>query len=348
MDKPDSRTIVTFRILCIQRDTIKDQVPFIGVDKEGRFISGNIDRVLVRDEMASDSMICLTDDIEGNEEYGLYVGISINDSVEITSDDPSFLKVSQLKSKVDEINTTKKDYILDAAILEGPYLDEEGNERDNLWLATVGDETGTVNLVEYGDHFLPNLRKRDKIRIIGALSSNDGIQLSYYGVIEMTGVLDDESLEKLRRGTRIVPPKKDIPIGEGKEVPDGLRVTLQKMHILDNVTRLFLTVDNTRGKNESSLWDARIIQGKKQFERVHFEGPYRRIKNTIPAGVEETGVLSFEPLANSLEQVRVVHKFFVGGLQAYLFDFERIKISGLPITQKIMKCLDIISLPFNF
>jgi hypothetical protein len=33
-------------------------------------------------------------------------------------------------------------------------------------------------------------------------------------------------------------------------------------------------------------------------------------------------------LDDSLEPVRVVLKFFVGGSQAYLFDFERIKISG--------------------
>jgi hypothetical protein len=330
-DKRKDPFSVTLRILCIQRDAIKDNIPYIGLDKDGDSVCGTIDRVHVRDEMASDSMIkCMTNHAGKEQEHGYYVNVDINDSVELLPDDPSFLKVWELKSKIEDINTTKRDYVLEAVVVDGPFADPEESDRtgEATLVATVGDETGLIDLVEYGGHFIDNLNKGDKVRITGALSTNSGIQLSPYGVIEKTGVLDDDSIEKLRRGTRIVPPKKAIPIGEGKEVPDGLQVTLQKMHVLDNVTRLFLTVDNTRGKDESSLWDARLIQGKKQFEREHTGGPYRGIKYTIPAGVEETGVLSFEPLDDSLEPVRVVLKFFVGGSQAYLFDFERIKISG--------------------
>jgi hypothetical protein len=87
-----------------------------------------------------------------------------------------------------------------------------------------------------------------------------------------------------------------------------------------------LTIENISKKNDASQWDTRLIQGKKQFASVFGSGePYR--KNTIPAGIEETGVLLFEPLADSIEPVRVIVKFNVSSMGFYLFDFEGIKIS---------------------
>ena len=107
---------IPLRILCIQKDTVSQSVPFLAIDKDLRFINGTIDRALVRDEMVGDTMVkCITDDLEGDEEEGLYIGISINNSIELVKDDSSFLKVSQLTSKIKDIDTTRRDYILEAS-----------------------------------------------------------------------------------------------------------------------------------------------------------------------------------------------------------------------------------------
>ena len=59
----------------------------------------------------------------------------------------SFLKVSQLTSKIKDIDTTGREYILEAAILDGPYLDDTVSDQSTYW-APVGDETGLIHLVD--------------------------------------------------------------------------------------------------------------------------------------------------------------------------------------------------------
>jgi hypothetical protein len=148
-------------------------------------------------------------------------------------------------------------------------------------------------------------------------------------VIEKTGVLGYEYLEKLRRGTKIFPPKMVLRIGRSQIVPGKLKVTLHKMHLLDHLTRLFLIVENISEKFEAVQSDARLIQGKKQFGRVYgSDKANRNIKNKIPAGIEETGVLLFEPLSDSIEPVKVHLEFFVSDGRNSVFDFDGIKISG--------------------
>ena len=41
---------IPLRILCIQKDTDSQSVPFLAIDKDVRFICGTIDRALVRDD----------------------------------------------------------------------------------------------------------------------------------------------------------------------------------------------------------------------------------------------------------------------------------------------------------
>ena len=103
------------------------------------------------------------------------------------------------------------------------------------------------------------------------------------------------------------------------------------MHFLDDFTRLFLTIENISEKNESGLnqTNIRLLQGKQQFECIYRTDPsFRKIKNIIPAGIEETGVLLFEPLTDIQDPVKFRFKFYVEQTGYCLFDFEAIKISN--------------------
>ena len=281
--------------------------------------------------MVSDTMVkCITDDLEGDEEEGIYIGISINDSIELVKDDSSFLKASQLKSKINDIDTTRRHYVLEGAILDGPYLDDTVSDKNTYW-ALVGDETGLIHLVDYNDRFLSRLHKGDTIKIIGALSLTDGIQLGYYGVIEKIGVLGYDSLEKLRQGIRIIPPNKVATIGQSKVAPNArIKVILHKIHHLNDFTRLFLTIENMNDNKEITFYrkNLRLFQGKEQFECVYDDDRYyRNVKDSIPAAIEETGVLLFEPLRNGKDPIRFHFKFYVKNAGYAVFHFDSINIS---------------------
>jgi predicted ArsR family transcriptional regulator len=326
---------IPLRILSIQKDTVSQSVPFLAIDKDVRFICGTLDRALVRDEMVSDTMVkCVTDDLEGDEEEGLYIGISINHSIELVKDDSSFPKVSQLTSKIKDIDTTRREYVLEAAILDGPYLDDTVSDQSTYW-APVGDETGLIHLVD--DRFLPSLHKGDTIKIIGALPLTEGIQLGYYGVIEKIGELGYDSLEKLRKQTRIFPPNKVVTIERTQLASEAfLKVILHRMHLLNDFTRLFLTIENINENKEVTFYrkELRLFQGKKQFECLYHSDRYsRNVKDTIPAGIEETGVLLFEPLGNSQDPVRFHFKFRVEGFGYASFNFDGINLSKKRICQ---------------
>ena len=103
------------------------------------------------------------------------------------------------------------------------------------------------------------------------------------------------------------------------------------MHLWDDFTRLFLKIENINEENDCRFVrsDLRMFQGKKQFECLYGGGDssVRIVKSIIPAGIEEDGVLHFEPLGDSQDPVRFHLRLFVSGIGDCTFDFAGIKIS---------------------
>jgi hypothetical protein len=54
---------------------------------------------------------------------------------------------------------------------------------------------------------------------------------------------------------------------------------------------------------------------------------FRKIKKTIPAGIEEDGVLLFEPLGDSQDPVRFQLRLYVVRIGDCMFDFDGIDIT---------------------
>jgi hypothetical protein len=96
--------------------------------------------------------------------------------------------------------------------------------------------------------------------------------------------------------------------GQAKEAQKaGVKVILHKMHILHDRIRLFLTIENMNEKQEITFRRSglKLFQGKRQFSCLYMnDSSFRNVKETIPAGIEETGVLLFEPLINKQDPIR--------------------------------------------
>ncbi len=90
---------------------------------------------------------------------------------------------------------------------------------------------------------------------------------------------------------------------------EGIFVTLRKVEFAKDYTAAFLTVENRNNDGTELSWctlssDPLAIQGKRQFA-VTLHGPrFRQIKQTIPSGIEERGVIKFEPLDPTREKVK--------------------------------------------
>ena len=101
------------------------------------------------------------------------------------------------------------------------------------------------------------------------------------------------------------------------------------MHLLSDYTRLFVTIENTNENTAIDLvtYDLVAIQGKKQFGHIYnIDSRYRMIKHRIPPGIEETGVLLFEPLNTTWDDVRFVLPFRDNALKTEQFIFD-VKLS---------------------
>jgi hypothetical protein len=97
------------------------------------------------------------------------------------------------------------------------------------------------------------------------------------------------------------PPKKTVIVEKTQE-QQGIRMTLHKVEFSDKNTRAYLTIENLNKTGSEDLnfrdSDSIAIQGKTQFGTTtgSSDVKYKNIKTTIPPGIEENGVVLFEPL----------------------------------------------------
>ena len=97
---------------------------------------------------------------------------------------------------------------------------------------------------------------------------------------------------------RLNQPTKVVNINQTQE-KNNIKVTLHKVEFSDKNTRAYLTVENTNPSEDITFddYNSRAIQGKTQFITTNsYDVDYPKIVSTIPAGIEENGVVLFEPL----------------------------------------------------
>jgi hypothetical protein len=114
----------------------------------------------------------------------------------------------------------------------------------------------------------------------------------------------DSSILKLRHDVKgpdaqaINPAEKTI-VQEETQTKGGIKVILHKVEFSPKNTRVFLTVDNLNQKAAITFYDtgAKAIQGKKQYATTYsYDTEFPNINSDIPPGIEENGIILFEPL----------------------------------------------------
>jgi hypothetical protein len=92
---------------------------------------------------------------------------------------------------------------------------------------------------------------------------------------------------------------KHVVAVEETQEHNGMKVTLHKVEFSDRNTGVYLTVENNDPSEDMAFYgsNAKAIQGHRLFATTYSLGPaYPKIESTIPPGIAESGVVSFEPL----------------------------------------------------
>jgi hypothetical protein len=141
---------------------------------------------------------------------------------------------------------------------------------------------------------------QDCVRIVGTTGDTISYRTLFGGNLTALPI-KAQSIEKIDCMFVYEPPKKTIIVEKTQE-QQGIRMTLHKVEFSDKNTRAYLTVENLNKTGSKDLnfrdSDSIAIQGKTQFATTtgSFDVKYKNIKTTIPPGIEENGVVLFEPL----------------------------------------------------
>jgi hypothetical protein len=110
--------------------------------------------------------------------------------------------------------------------------------------------------------------------------------------------INADSVEKVDCTSVIDPASKVITVEQTQE-DNGIRVTLHKVEFADENTRVYLTVENTDPTEEISFYtfNSKAVQGATQFGTTYsFDVDYPKLESDIPPGIQEDGVVIFDPL----------------------------------------------------
>ncbi|MDN5847099.1 MAG: tetratricopeptide repeat protein [Candidatus Nitrosocosmicus sp.] len=162
------------------------------------------------------------------------------------------------------------------------------------------------------------------IRVIGISQPIIEYQNAFGAKLTSASILAD-SIQKVDCAQSLEPAVKVINVGQTME-SDGAFMSLDKLEFSESNTRAYLTIQNIDSSEDLMFneYNSRAIQGNTQYMVINnYDTNYPKIASVIPAGVEEKGVVLFEPL--DLTQDTAQFRFdTTKGFNNIRFDFETI------------------------
>jgi len=171
---------IRLRLLSVGKWRVLWNLPFIAIDKNNKFINGTIDGTKVNIPSSSSSDVLdgikiekwsssSSDVMIECNEGDIYYHVSSGKTIE---DDPYFLKVSDLQTKIKDIKNDESPYFIEANVLQdeptmelSPYEDLDPNF-PRVFVTLIGDDTGKALLMSDDD---PQLKLGDTIQVMAPL-----------------------------------------------------------------------------------------------------------------------------------------------------------------------------------
>ncbi|UOY92496.1 DUF4352 domain-containing protein [Ectobacillus sp. JY-23] len=147
----------------------------------------------------------------------------------------------------------------------------------------------------------PNLQiKQDDVVLVEGT-----VEKAFEGENAMGGkitapVIKAKTVTKSEYKDAFVPTKKIIDVNQ-KVAQSGYDITVNKIEIADDETRVYVTVENN-SKSEISFYsfNAKITQNGQQFEHEsNYDAKYPEVSEDILPGVKSEGILTFKKVADA-------------------------------------------------
>jgi hypothetical protein len=317
------KEVIKLRIISIEKDTGKNEIPFLGMDAHRHWIHCTVDSTLLTDDMIPDSMIeCIPSEYFDDED-GYFLSLSKDDGhIKTIKDDESFPK--PIEFEINHIDLPYNYYVVNAYILqkpEGITIPLENGKTISLFYTTIGDATGQIKVQEFDGLTLNKLSVGDRIKVIGAvarygpLDDERLLQMNEYSSIIKLPTVSASTIDK------VYPKKEEFsksgPVAVSKEqLKNGIHVNLNSLVFFKDYTEAYIRIanDNTDDELELSEGDSSASQNNKHFAITDIRPSSLSPKlgfikpNISPKAFFNSGIIRFEPLDHTQSKAKFQFK----------------------------------------
>lgn len=261
----------------------------------------------------------------------LIIVVSLGDDTPDETSDPASAQTSDKASEPDKQKTAFTQENIDILISNpkkykgsgiefiGRVFVEPERDEKGTYLQIFADPTNMTNTIIVGI-LDPNLdvKTDNYVKVTGTVI-DEMKGTNAFGAELNAPVVEAEKIEIIDYITAVSPTIKTINVDNTVE-QHGIKVTLEKIELAKEETRVYIKVKNDSEDN-ASIWThtAKLVQGSKQYEEEYnFDADYPELQSELLPEIETEGVITF----NAISQEEAI-KFVIEGVSDdYSLDFE--------------------------
>lgn len=201
-------------------------------------------------------------------------------------------KVVHYLGKVVQVQESSGDsYVLRANVTKGEY----GSWENDVFLHYNGERVLEDDVIE----FWGEVKGVKKYKTVMAG------QRSIPEIVIIHSKILGDSASSAEMTEVVAPAKKTVDVGKTNS-QKGFSVTIDKIELADEETRVYLTVkNNTKYKTSFYTYSAKIVQGGKQFDQKTIFSEREELPSEFLPGIEANGIVAF-PAINLTGNIKIV------------------------------------------
>jgi len=209
-------------------------------------------------------------------------------------------QISAVKSKVNDtltydiVNSEPEKYRGQIVRWGGKVFVEPEKDANGVYLQAYASESDKNFVINYPNPKF-DVKKDDYIIAYGVVEGRFTGKNAFGAEINVPQITA-AYIEKTSRSSALAPAQNSIPVNQ-QNAQNGFIVSIDKVELAADETRVYLTVNNTSEEKVSFYtYDARLVAGSKQLEPISQYGSGEELPSDFRNGIKSTGVLVFPKL----------------------------------------------------
>lgn len=204
-----------------------------------------------------------------------------------STDSAAYLK----ESEIPYLYTNADKYKGKRVKLSGEVFTDPDKDTDRVYVQMFQDPTNSNNQTLLICPSGTDVKSGDYIIIDGKVKDMFEGKNLMGGTIQAPRIVVDNV--KISTYQDVVAPAVKTIKPKQKEKQFDYEIIIQKVEFADSETRVYVTVNNN-GNGNFSIMDAKLIQGKSQYEeQYNYDANYPEVQNDIHSGVSTSGIICF-------------------------------------------------------